>query len=135
VYCGRHPPEIELVVDHITPWSKDGAGDAPNLVSACRDCNAGKGANRVPPTLARLLIGKFFHTFDAEGYVNKQGRFAACIEPNGYLVEYFEWFTGSFNGRYLIQADAPIKGGWAIYDTDEAMRDAYEYGSVKRKTA
>jgi hypothetical protein len=43
VYCGKTPPEITLEVDHIEPVSEGGTNDINNLVSACFDCNRGKG--------------------------------------------------------------------------------------------
>lgn len=46
-YCGRSAPEVLLHVDHITPVSKGGTNDILNLVTACADCNLGKGARRL----------------------------------------------------------------------------------------
>jgi hypothetical protein len=48
VICGRSPAKdlsIELHVDHIVPWSKDGQNTEENLRTLCFDCNLGKGAN------------------------------------------------------------------------------------------
>lgn len=42
-YCGRHPPEIILEVDHISPVSEGGKTEIDNLVTSCFDCNRGKG--------------------------------------------------------------------------------------------
>lgn len=41
-YCGRRSPTVELMVDHIIPFSKGGTDDPENLCAACSDCNAGK---------------------------------------------------------------------------------------------
>lgn len=41
-YCGKHPPETILEVDHIVPVSKGGDNEEYNLVTACQDCNRGK---------------------------------------------------------------------------------------------
>ncbi len=41
-YCGRKPPEVQLVADHKTPFSKGGLTVLENLVTACFHCNAGK---------------------------------------------------------------------------------------------
>ena len=41
-YCGRSAPDVTLEVDHIQPRSKGGSDDLLNLVTSCRDCNAGK---------------------------------------------------------------------------------------------
>ena len=54
-YCGAHPPEAVLEVDHIKPVALGGGNDIDNLVAACFDCNRGKGAGdlaSVPQTLA-----------------------------------------------------------------------------------
>jgi hypothetical protein len=44
-YCGTHPSETVLLeVDHIHPVAEGGTNDIDNLVTACWDCNRGKGA-------------------------------------------------------------------------------------------
>jgi len=54
-YCGAHPSEtILLEVDHIHPVAEGGTNDIDNLVTACFDCNRGKGAallSSVPQSL------------------------------------------------------------------------------------
>ena len=42
-YCGRTPPDVKLHVDHVIPISAGGTDDLFNLVTACLDCNVGKG--------------------------------------------------------------------------------------------
>ncbi|PJZ43775.1 homing endonuclease associated repeat-containing protein [Leptospira brenneri] len=45
VKCGANPakdPEVELHVDHIIPWSKDGETVLENLETLCSNCNIGK---------------------------------------------------------------------------------------------
>lgn len=42
-YCGRTPAEATLVIDHVLPVSKEGTWDIDNLVTACNECNLGKG--------------------------------------------------------------------------------------------
>jgi hypothetical protein len=46
-YCGRKPPEVALHVDHLEPVTLGGADTIDNLVTACEDCNLGKGARPV----------------------------------------------------------------------------------------
>ena len=44
--CGRSPikeRDVELHVDHVTPWSKDGETIPENLETKCSRCNLGKG--------------------------------------------------------------------------------------------
>ena len=42
VKCGKHPPDVELEIDHIIPWSKGGADNGKNLQTLCNMCNGGK---------------------------------------------------------------------------------------------
>lgn len=41
-YCGRHPPDVLLEVDHIVPVAAGGDNSEENLRTACRQCNSGK---------------------------------------------------------------------------------------------
>jgi hypothetical protein len=43
-YCGRKPPEAVLQIDHVYPVALGGGDRIDNLLTACRDCNIGKGA-------------------------------------------------------------------------------------------
>lgn len=44
MYCGAHPPEVLLHVDHITPVVEGGGNEMENLIASCDRCNLGKGA-------------------------------------------------------------------------------------------
>jgi hypothetical protein len=46
-YCGRSAPEVILHVDHIKPVKENGENDIMNYVTACQDCNLGKGARKL----------------------------------------------------------------------------------------
>ncbi len=44
-YCGKSPATdagVELVLDHVHPWSKGGKTTPDNLATSCVACNAGK---------------------------------------------------------------------------------------------
>lgn len=43
-YCGRTAPDVPLTVDHVVPVALGGGDDPANLVTACRECNAGKSS-------------------------------------------------------------------------------------------
>lgn len=43
-YCGRSAPDVLLHVDHIDPVANGGNSVIFNLITACSDCNLGKGA-------------------------------------------------------------------------------------------
>lgn len=51
-YCGRQTPVVTLEVDHIIPRAEQGTDDPNNLVTACFDCNRGKGA--VPLSIQKI---------------------------------------------------------------------------------
>jgi hypothetical protein len=54
-YCGRVPPQVVLEVDHIVPINEGGGNEEENLITACFECNRGKGSvslDVVPETLA-----------------------------------------------------------------------------------
>jgi len=42
-YCGRSAPDVILELEHITPVSAGGDSDIMNLITSCKECNAGKG--------------------------------------------------------------------------------------------
>ncbi len=44
-YCGRSAPTVALEVDHLVSVAKGGKTQADNLVTACFECNRGKGAS------------------------------------------------------------------------------------------
>jgi hypothetical protein len=49
-YCGSTPPAVVLEVDHIIAVANGGTDEVENLLTACRDCNAGKGARSLEST-------------------------------------------------------------------------------------
>lgn len=54
-YCGAHPPNVLLHVDHIVPVAEGGENDIDNLATACVACNLGKHATPlgvIPQSLA-----------------------------------------------------------------------------------
>lgn len=53
VYCGASRKDgAELVIDHGDPFSKGGADDESNYVTACKPCNDGKKAKIIIPPAA-----------------------------------------------------------------------------------
>ena len=62
-YCGRKPPEIEVHADHITPTSAGGDDRIDNLITACVDCNRGKGARIINPSLTHDELKKTLKSY------------------------------------------------------------------------
>lgn len=46
-YCGATPDVAKLHIDHIVPRSAGGTNNICNLITACPECNRGKGADRI----------------------------------------------------------------------------------------
>lgn len=42
-YCGAIPPNVVLEIDHLTPVVEGGKNNIDNLITACFECNRGKG--------------------------------------------------------------------------------------------
>lgn len=43
-YCGQMAPDVVLHIDHVIPVALGGSDKPDNLVTACKDCNAGKSS-------------------------------------------------------------------------------------------
>lgn len=54
-YCGRTPPDVLLEVDHVVPKVGGGTDAIDNLLTACWDCNRGKGSRSLGETAAPPL--------------------------------------------------------------------------------
>ena len=46
-YCGKSAPDVILEVDHINPVKNGGDNNIMNLITACFDCNRGKGKRKL----------------------------------------------------------------------------------------
>jgi len=64
-YCGASPPDVLLEADHIHPVAEGGTNEMDNLVTACVDCNRGKGA-RLLSTVPQSLEDKAAATQERE---------------------------------------------------------------------
>lgn len=49
-YCGATPPGVILHVDHVLAVAQGGQNEIENLVTACSECNLGKGARLLSTT-------------------------------------------------------------------------------------
>ncbi len=77
------------------------------------------------------LKGKFFHTFDEEGYVRYQGKIVDLIGEDMAIVLYFKSPGGSPTYHQAVWVSDIVDEGWALYNTDVAWREAYDIGLVK----
>jgi len=96
-YCGAHPPEVTLEIDHIRPVALGGENEIDNLVAACFDCNRGKGAgdlNAVPQSLAEKAAMVAEQEAQLEGYQEilraKRNRIESdCWDVADKFIEHF----------------------------------------------
>ncbi|MDR4317864.1 Uncharacterized protein conserved in bacteria [Niallia circulans] len=60
VYCGRNPREHDttLEIEHIVPRAKGGSDGIANLVTACKECNAGKGDYLLNKRQKEIILNK-----------------------------------------------------------------------------
>lgn len=130
-FCGKRAPETELEVDHVMPRSKGGSDDTSNLVTACRDCNRGKGDRVIDLSRTdwNALMGKFFHTLCSGGRVQQQGQIIGALGQGFYVVRFFDWFVGNETKRQIVHVSDLRRDRWALYESDESMREHYE-GSI-----
>lgn len=49
-YCGKQPPAVLLVIDHVVPISRGGTNHPDNLITACEECNQGKSNKPTAPS-------------------------------------------------------------------------------------
>jgi len=77
------------------------------------------------------LTGKFFHSVKADREtIEWQGKFLGLASPGLYRCQLFEWINGSCSDQILVPAvDMRY---WKIYDTDEAMNEAYKNYCARR---
>lgn len=139
-FCGKQAPETALEIDHVKPKSAGGSDDYANLVTACVDCNRGKGDRQIDLSAApdwNDLVGKFFHRSNPEdGYVDFQGRIVGQLDGGLYVIQFYEWLMGYPNRITTIHSDDFADGTWSFYADAEAMREAHEYGlGVKPRPA
>lgn len=86
-YCGAHPPNVILHVDHITPVKMGGGNEPENLITACEACNLGKSAtplDRVPQSLG----AKAAETAEREAQI---AGYAAALQAERERIEDDAW--------------------------------------------
>jgi hypothetical protein len=79
------------------------------------------------------LKGKFFHNFDKDGYVQNQGQIVELVGDDIAIVLLFSWVMGEPTYHKAFWVKDIVDGRWALYSTDEEMREAHEIGFVKSR--
>jgi len=114
-YCGRTPPAVVLELDHIIPKSKGGPDNIDNYITACFDCNRGKGKHsldKIPVSISdnlQVIKEKHNQLKAFNRYIEKQEKEyeAGIVAVNNIFAEYFpgkepsDKFNRSTTKRFL----------------------------------
>lgn len=88
-YCGSHPPQAILHVDHINPVKLGGDNKTDNLITSCSLCNLGKSATpltAVPKSLAERAAEIQEREFQIAGYTAVMDAERQRIEDDAWRV-------------------------------------------------
>lgn len=95
-YCGAKAPDATLTVDHVIPVTLGGGDEPNNLVTACRDCNAGKSSSSADQALvedvdaAALLFAK---ALEKAAAIRRRDRAAIDSAITAFDDEWRAWTT------------------------------------------
>lgn len=138
-YCGAHPPDVVLHVDHIHPVAEGGTNEAENLVTSCEPCNLGKGARLLsvaPKPLADQAkeiaereeqLRGYQQILDAkrERVEDELWRVAEVIDPgSSKLGMKLDWLAS-------IRRFNDALGVHVVLDAADIARGYYPYGGKK----
>lgn len=111
-YCGRMSPDVILEIDHIKPVAEGGTNEMINLITACRDCNRGKGKIKLS---------------DSAELKKQQDQLAELAEKREQLQMMMEWRT-ELAGLQQEEVDA-------ISDYWESANGSFSLTDYGRATA
>lgn len=109
-YCGQTPPAVVLEIDHIVAVVEGGSSEPHNLITACFDCNRGKGAvplsDRASPEdlkVRRELVQERVEQAEAYEMMLQERRRAEDAAIDEVIAVYEE----SFEGWTLLDKNRP----------------------------
>lgn len=132
-YCGRKPPQVILEIDHLISRKKEGKDIPENLITACFDCNRGKGTRdlEVAPELikekTKVIREKELQLREFYKYQEKiKKRIEADID---YLDEKWHVLSGE-TGEYVFNDQARMQirhflKSLGKFEIEEAMEIAW----------
>lgn len=139
-YCGSHPPQVILHVDHINPVSKGGENDSDNLITSCLNCNIGKGA-KLLTSVPQSLQDKAKEIAEREEQLKG---YSEIIQSKKDRIEDEAWRVGeeldalyedgSINRSYLVSIKRFLEklGLHDVLDAAEIARAAKPYSRNTR---
>jgi len=135
LYCGVTPAGAMLRVDHVVPVSEGGRDDPSNLVTACHDCNGGKGAvsldvPRYSPTMAVEDVAAYRDQLQA--YLAMQREVIAAKTEMAKIV-CDEW-EREFGAPPWRQTESAFRG-WLSRFSPEELAEAIHVARAKSGSA
>lgn len=127
-YCGLSAGEegAVLQVDHIVPVSMGGRDEPQNLLTACRDCNAGKGSSIADSPKIKAPDLDAHRWARAIELAAKERRASAATEKEarGVFVENWPWSSPPDDYRATISKF--VRLGLGVDDIERILRQAAE---------
>lgn len=134
VYCGATPLQGPLHIDHVEPVASGGTSEPHNLVTACDNCNSGKGA--VPldkKSLKSRLTGPDKDQRDQIlEYLAEQKRIGeAKNQACKFFAKTWEGIVGPMSQDFYDHNVKSLLQEWPIEALHEAMEiTARKYGTA-----
>ncbi|AXQ63941.1 HNH endonuclease [Gordonia phage Horus] len=110
-YCGATAPETPMTIDHVVPTALGGSDDPSNLVTACRDCNAGKTSSSPDAPLVADVADDAIRWANAMKQAAAEfahDRDARAVDRDEFLGKWETWRYKS-SGKYRTYE---LPGGW-----------------------
>jgi len=127
-YCGAKAPDVVLECDHAHPVFHDGQNAMENLRTACRDCNAGKGA--------RLLGDRSKIRCQLEMRLDVDGR--AYRDPGDRRLFYIQGILRNRLGDRRLDCVRPLRAcrarGLSLDALERAAKQARDWREFERLT-
>lgn len=129
-YCGHTPPRVVLEVDHILPVCEGGENDEDNLITACFDCNRGKGGRLLtstPETVKSKAAKVKEQELQIKAYVGLKKKKRARLESSTDYVEreFQKVFPDIiFNDRFRSSVRTNFLSRFDQYELEEFMEIA-----------
>jgi hypothetical protein len=138
-YCGAHPPEVTLEVDHIVPVAEGGPNEFDNYITACFPCNRGKGAvslDRVPQSLSDKAAEIAEREAQLRGYNDvmqaKRNRLDADVDAVNRVYERFAvGYELSDSSRVSVRNFIEKLGVFPVIDAMEIAGERWGYRDSK----
>src|SRR5262249_44331421 len=111
-YCGATAPDATLTIDHVVPLALGGTDDPTNLVTACKDCNAGKSSSNPDQPLVDDVSDDAFRW--AAAIAEAASAMLAVREQHTELRQPFldAWNNWTYRDHRGKQQTLPLPAGW-----------------------